>query len=92
MAAKTDWNSSSEQGDVGNDLSLNNSSGFSALPGGYRYSFGSFHYVGISGSWWSSTESNASAAYYRGLSFDGGSLGSYYGYKEYGFSARLVRD
>ncbi len=40
MAAKTDWNSSSTAGAPGNDVQSNNSSGFSALPGGYRYNNG----------------------------------------------------
>ena len=36
--------------------------GFSALPGGYGYSSGSFSLVGSSGYWWSATGGNASHA------------------------------
>jgi len=37
IAAQSHWVSSSEVGAVGNDLTRNNSSGFSALPGGFRF-------------------------------------------------------
>jgi uncharacterized protein (TIGR02145 family) len=40
-----------------------NESGFSGLPGGYRYSFGNFGNLGVSGYWWSSTEGSPSSAY-----------------------------
>jgi uncharacterized protein (TIGR02145 family) len=39
--------------------------GFSALPGGYGYSSSSFLNVGTYGFWWSSTQDNATDAYYR---------------------------
>jgi len=39
--------------------------GFSALPGGFGDSGGSFRSVGYSGNWWSSTEHDASYAYRR---------------------------
>ena len=42
MAAKTDWLPSPYNGTIGCDLSKNNRSGFSALPGGYRDSNGDF--------------------------------------------------
>jgi uncharacterized protein (TIGR02145 family) len=43
--------------------------GFSALPGGYGYSDGSFYNVGNFGYWWSASEyeSNSDNAYYRGM-------------------------
>jgi len=40
---------------------------FSALPGGYGYSDGSFHVVGCDGKWWSASEGR-NGAYYRGMS------------------------
>ncbi len=40
---------------------------FSALPGGYRGSSGSFGYIGSNGYWWSSTEISTSFAWRRGL-------------------------
>ncbi|MFM7757435.1 MAG: fibrobacter succinogenes major paralogous domain-containing protein [Crocinitomicaceae bacterium] len=67
-----------------------NSSGFSGLPGGYRY--GSFFVIGLFGSWWSSTEFNANGAWYRYLHYKDGSVMRYNGYKEEGFSVRCLRD
>ena len=45
--------------------------GFSALPGGFGSSGGSFHDVGNCGYWWSATESGASGAYYRSMYYYG---------------------
>ena len=42
LAAQTDWYPFTGAGYPGNDLTKNNRSGFSALPGGYRDSNGSF--------------------------------------------------
>ena len=39
--------------------------GFSALPGGYGYSDGSFSGVGDDGYWWSASENSSYYAYYR---------------------------
>jgi len=66
--------------------------GFSALPGGYGYSDGSFYNVGNNGNWWSSSESNASDAYSRGMYYD--SEDAYYDYlsKYYLFSVRCLQD
>jgi uncharacterized protein (TIGR02145 family) len=52
VAANTDWAPSTTEGSIGCDLSLNNRSGFSALPGGYRSDDGSFHDFGSLGHWW----------------------------------------
>ncbi len=54
MAATTYWNSYANAGAIGNILPANNSSGFSALPGGYRGNEGSFFNIGNTGVWWSS--------------------------------------
>ncbi len=92
MAAKTDWNTSGTEGALGNDMQSNNSSGFSALPGGYRYNSGEFGHRGSYGDWWSATEHNASHAYYRILYNYVDYLNRLSTYKEYGFSVRLLRD
>lgn len=49
-----------------------NSSGFTALPGGMRYSGGSFQYLGSFGNWWSATENMyaTTEGIYRQLSYD----------------------
>ena len=42
MASTTGWNSSSNTGAIGNEQSLNNSSGFNAFPEGYSTALGGF--------------------------------------------------
>lgn len=56
MASKTDWPSSSEKGDIGNNMSSNNKSGFSALPCGLRNYSGKFGFGSYGADWWSATE------------------------------------
>ena len=51
LAATTDWISDTWQGAIGNDLTKNNSTGFSALPGGNRYFDGTFYSMGSNGHW-----------------------------------------
>jgi uncharacterized protein (TIGR02145 family) len=98
LASNNHWRISSSNldnwGDIGYNLSANNRSGFSALPGGYfsspSYSFGS---IVDFGAWWSSTESNSfGQVWIRELK-------SYYHFvyrtyekPEYGFSVRCVRN
>jgi hypothetical protein len=68
-----------------------NSSGFLGLPGGSRYYYGHFFFVGEGGEWWSASESSDSNAWYRGLSH----LSSLYwatNAKDYGFSVRCLKD
>jgi uncharacterized protein (TIGR02145 family) len=52
MAAKSGWRTDATAGNVGNDQASNNSSGFSALPGGSRWPSGTFVYSGDDGYWW----------------------------------------
>ncbi len=54
MAATTLWNSSGIPGTIGNDMATNNSSGFTAVPGGFRLGTGAFSNAGSQGLWWSS--------------------------------------
>jgi uncharacterized protein (TIGR02145 family) len=69
-----------------------NSSGFTALPGGFRDSNGKFHDIGIYGGWWSNTETSATKAFYWGLLYDYGTAGSGESQKAAGFSVRCLRD
>ena len=69
-----------------------NSSGFTGLPGGYRYYFGSFDGIGGFGNWWSSSEDDTTNAWVRNLSYNSGYAGRYGGNKRYGFSVRCLRD
>jgi uncharacterized protein (TIGR02145 family) len=96
LAAQSDWSASTNAGAIGNDLTKNNRSGFSALPGGCRSTYGGhgFFYVGSNNAWWSSTAVDASSAWGRGLAYDGDSLRrlSVGANKSCGYSVRLVRD
>jgi uncharacterized protein (TIGR02145 family) len=79
-----------------------NSSGFSGIPGalrGYAGEFldiGPFGVVGMTGSWWSSSEYDDNSALYRRLSYDAinvdNLLYDYNPQKLYGFSVRCLRD
>ena len=69
-----------------------NESGFTALPGGYRYYGGFYFNVRNYGYWWSSTESYASNAWFRYLSYGSANMFRVYDNKGSGFSVRLVRD
>ena len=92
MASTTGWNSSTQLGAIGNDQSLNNSSGFNAFPEGYRNSNGSFNFEGNDAFFWSSTEDGADYAWYRNLFSDESDLFRGGNDKQVGFSVRFVRD
>ena len=83
--------------DLWNDGDLENNaefgtSGFTALPGGYRGSGGGYYGMGNHGSFWSSTESGSDLAWSRLLHYvsSGVDRGNYY--KRNGFSVRCLRD
>jgi uncharacterized protein (TIGR02145 family) len=52
MAAATDWETSTDTGAIGNDLSLNNASGFSALPAGWKFWDGKYEKQKTGAYWW----------------------------------------
>jgi uncharacterized protein (TIGR02145 family) len=84
LKATSNWNSGGNATD---------NFGFSALPGGGRYSFsGSFYFEGYYGYWWSSTETGASSAWSRLMMFDYGSVFRYAYDKRDGYSVRCVKD
>ena len=82
-----------ENGDLKNNVEFG-ASGFSALPGGYRYYFNSryFQFLGYHAYFWSSTEYNGSRACARYLTYNDSSVGRNYYNKENGFSVRCIRD
>ena len=94
MASTTGWNSSTNTGAPGKDQSLNNGSGFNAVPEGSRRSNdGAFPNEGNYAFIWSSTESSADLGWYRYLSFGGIYLyRNDYDGKRSGLSVRFVRD
>lgn len=70
-----------------------NSSGFSALPGGYRfYYFGYFYLLGNYAYFWSSTEYGSYPAWRRVLTCYSSGVGRNDNTKRNGFSVRCVRD
>ena len=69
-----------------------NSSGFSGAPGGGRINVGYYYDFGYYGLWWSSSEYDASLAWYRGLGYGDVNAYRFYGNKQDGFSVRCLRD
>ncbi len=69
-----------------------NSSGFSALPGGFRFDGGEFSRMSDGAYFWSSTEYGSYSAWYRLLYYCQSFVDRNDGPKPYGFSVRLVRD
>jgi uncharacterized protein (TIGR02145 family) len=69
-----------------------NSSGFSALPGGDRNGVGSFTRIRDNAFFWSATESDSSYAWSRSLFSDGSSVSSNDYVKSVGASVRCLRD
>jgi len=66
--------------------------GFSALPGGYRYSDGTFYDAGHDGYWWSSEEGGSGRAYLRNMHYYGDYVYEVNSGKSYGLSVRCVED
>jgi len=62
LASTRYWKSDTMTGHIGNNPTLNNSTGFSALPSGYRNHSGFFEYTGICCNWWTATETASSDA------------------------------
>ena len=84
LKATSGWNSN------GNG---SNESGFNGYPGGIReFNEGLFCYSGVSGFWWSLSESAADSAYYRQLGYYHDQLIRGYRSKNNGMSVRCIRD
>ena len=70
----------------------NNSSGFSALPGGGRNFYGSFNSLGDGGNFWSTTPNGGGNGWYRALHTTNSELTPNHLNKHLGFSVRCLRD
>jgi len=92
MAAISGWKTFTDAGTIGNDEGSNNSSGFTALPGGYRFEGGLFNYIGESGFWWSADEYNAGDANYWRMYNNSSEVSNFHNYKKDGFSVRCLKD
>ena len=92
MAATSGWLTDTTAGNVGNDQASNNSSGFTALPSGYRVKDGSFGSVGYSGNWWS-MEEDAGFVWSCGMLYNYSVVHNFaYLDKQKGFSVRCLKD
>ncbi len=92
LAAQTDWSAVGTIGAPGNDMESNNSSGFTGLPGGFRYHFGYYNLIGDQGNWWTISQKDETNAIFFTLDYDNEKATSDYYYKASGCSVRLVRD
>jgi uncharacterized protein (TIGR02145 family) len=79
-------------GNVGNDPASNNSTGFSATAGGFRFNNGTFSSLTNKGFWWCSDESNASNAWFRSMGFDLSRVNRTSMNKDFGYSIRCIKD
>ena len=69
-----------------------NSSGFTALPGGYRSGGGPFYSYGTGGYWWSSSETETAYAWVYGLDYNYGNVFTGGGNMTGGLSVRCLKD
>lgn len=79
-------------GDAHSQNPNRNSSGFTAVPAGYRFNSGNFGSIGSYGHFWSSTEGSSGSAWYQYLSYDDAGTYRSTSSKLLGFSVRFVRD
>ena len=93
LAGSTDWAATDTLKTViGNNLSLNNSSGLTLLPGGRRYYTGAFNGIGKFGYFWSSSQLDSINAMFKVLGYSNDELIKTTGNKQYGFSVRCVKN
>jgi uncharacterized protein (TIGR02145 family) len=93
MASTTGWNNNTETGNVGQNQSTNNSSGFNAFPEGHRDSDATFNLEGLAAKFWTATEAfdtdkNWSYSIYN----DRSDLLKDWDFLKTGLSVRFVKD
>jgi len=69
-----------------------NETGFTALPGGFRYTDGKSYYIGSFGYWWGTTEYDTDNVYGWMMDSESSIVGSFPCTKAHGMSVRCVRD
>lgn len=77
---------------VAPNLGATNSSGFSALPGGWKGSSGNYALIGESAYWWASSERNATQGDYLRVDDDLAGAAINGAEKEFGYAVRCVKD
>jgi len=92
LASEAGWRTFTTPGTVGNDQSSNNTSGFTALPGGYRGYNGAFDLNGSAGYFWSKSEANVYNSYRLGVGYNISTVSNVENSKTRGFSVRCIKD
>lgn len=94
LAANSHWQTVSGSSMVGGDLSKNNASGFSALPGGYRLNRGRlFSKKDSTGVWWSASASDSlHLAWTLSIQYNQSNIERAKYLKWRGYSVRCVKD
>ena len=93
LASTTNWRKSGTSGAIGNNLTINNSSGFSALPGGSRENYiHSYNSMDSTGVWWSTTLKSDTTALSIVLRCQLSTVERHNKHKWKGFSVRCVKD
>jgi uncharacterized protein (TIGR02145 family) len=77
---------------VSPNTGANNSSGFTALPGGSHYTNGLFYLNGKYGWYWSSTESSSTDAWHEYMQYNTSLIYRIAGSKSLGFSVRCLKN
>ena len=84
---------------IGPNWVSTNESGFTALPGGFRYYYGAFSRMWDEGAWWSTTEflwspteKNTTLAFFRVVHYNNDKVSKENGGKNNGFSVRCLKD
>jgi uncharacterized protein (TIGR02145 family) len=94
LAATTTWQYFIIYGGVGyTDFSAKrNATGFSALPGGEKYSSGSFNFINLHGVWWSNTVSSQTDAWVRVMARHHSEVFKFSYRKRAAYSIRCIND
>lgn len=92
LASGIAWNNYFENGAIGKNRFLNNSSGFSAVASGARSNAGVFYDRNVYGHYFTSTEHSSTHASIFSFHHKESFLRNYGSYKTYGLSVRCVKD
>jgi uncharacterized protein (TIGR02145 family) len=88
LAATSGWENDQTEGNVGNNQTANNKSGFNAFPAGCRNDTEDYAFSGIFSFWWNSTGSNNAT----GIQFNTNELILSTAAPRFGLSVRCVKD
>ena len=91
LASRLIWQTNTSNCAVGNDLTMNNASGFEVFPAGCLDYYG-FDYAGERAFFWTSTQPDDHSAYYRYLSFNLPDMKRNSHLTYFVFSVRCLRD